>query len=83
MSLTRAQLLRRGAAFGVTLLLPLPDLSAVQADPFSLTLSPGGGGLFMASDCIRNEFTGEIMRVCAIHGDTLTVERVGRQTPWL
>jgi hypothetical protein len=43
----------------------------------TMTVTPGTGSCFRAMDTIRNELTGEVMRVQAIHGDTLSITRLG------
>lgn len=41
----------------------------------TITLAPGGARYFKPMNMIHNELTGELMRITAIDGDTLTVAR--------
>lgn len=75
-SLTRATLLRRGAAGALALLLPLPNLDFLdEVGATTISVAAGTGGFFMAGDLLHNELTGELLRVESIHGDSLTISR--------
>lgn len=41
----------------------------------TMTITPGTGAYFASGDLVRNELTGEVMRVIRASSDTLTIAR--------
>lgn len=73
--LTRYQLLRAGAAMGVALLVPMPKFSKATGRSSTVLSISGPGAYFRENDILRDEISGELMRVTALTQSTMTVQR--------